>query len=468
MLLSYTLSINKEAQIEPGTPEDQTRKQLIDKYILRDTNGDRIECDCSIDSSDFYDYMNAVLDTFEQSKCSFSNNDITVDTIQADFNKGCFLVAAKEKGIAKVDHTDSTILAAGVRAMVDHHIKNGVNGFKDCSQNNLYKINHEYTKMRLIQPLISKTLQQNADILGTRYEGLEHAVKTASSIADKLARQKEWRTDRGLHFSEIVEFYMTKDVVRYTEITDHEKIFSVAKKTIDQLSKEGYVLSGVKNYYEHPFKGSGYKGLHLNFITPYGVEIELQVHSEISLDAKIRGHAIYEQERSVSVSKEDKDRLNEEAQKIHSKTPIPADYLSLPEMLMPSKERRELMNSRKAQTKIKYKEQNGTIIYNISVEGKEMLSGYEHAYSDGSVNSYQKLEGDDPVLISVSKNGELVSAKQTEEIELTHENVAMVIKSQESEHQAWLKSQSHDEKRGLEIPGSDEHSIKDGQQFDTR
>lgn len=126
------------------------------------------------------------------------------------------------------------------------------------------------------------------------------------------------------------------------------------------------------------------------------------------------------------------------------------------------------MNSRKAQTKIKYKEQNGTIIYNISVEGKEMLSGYEHAYSDGSVNSYQKLEGDDPVLISVSKNGELVSAKQTEEIELTHENVAMVIKSQESEHQAWLKSQSHDEKRGLEIPGSDEHSIKDGQQFDTR
>lgn len=38
------------------------------------------------------------------------------------------------------------------------------------------------------------------------------------------------------------------------------------------MEKQGYALSGVKNYFSHPYPDTGYKGMHLNFISPYGQE----------------------------------------------------------------------------------------------------------------------------------------------------------------------------------------------------
>ena len=43
--------------------------------------------------------------------------------------------------------------------------------------------------------------------------------------------------------------------------------------------------------------------MHLNFISPYGQEIELQVHSKSSFDAKQEGHTLYERIRKMSTLK---------------------------------------------------------------------------------------------------------------------------------------------------------------------
>lgn len=94
----------------------------------------------------------------------------------------------------------------------------------------------------------------------------------ASSVEDKLLRSEAAHSKDGRSFFPKDSLLQFKDAIRYTEICDHDNITQITKRTIDAMEKQGYALSGVKNYFSHPYPDTGYKGMHLNFISPYGQE----------------------------------------------------------------------------------------------------------------------------------------------------------------------------------------------------
>ena len=42
------------------------------------------------------------------------------------------------------------------------------------------------------------------------------------------------------------------------------------KEECSSMEKQGYAISSVKNYFSHQYPYTGYKGMHINFISPYG------------------------------------------------------------------------------------------------------------------------------------------------------------------------------------------------------
>ena len=178
------------------------------------------------------------------------------------------------------------------------------------------RLNEEYEKTRMLEPLITADIRKVTSQLGTGLTGVEFSVKTGTSIADKLERAKQYADEARAKiaflggktagkFDPHAELAKMKDVIRYTEICPHDDIISTTKRTIEEMKKQGYELSGVKNYYANPFTGTGYMGVHLNFISPYGNEFELQVHSKESFDVKQKGHDLYEKIRAVGTRPED-------------------------------------------------------------------------------------------------------------------------------------------------------------------
>lgn len=232
---------------------------------------------------------------------------------------------------------------SGTMAMVNHTF---------TSEQLNDKLFYEYNKIRVIEPLITSAINNVADNLETEFSGLEYSVKTAPSVEDKLLRAE--KRDTSGRFSPKRELANFKDMIRYTEICNHRDIASVTKDTIEFMKEQGYTLSGTKNYYTHPFGATGYKGIHLNFISPYGQEIELQVHSKESFDAKQKGHELYEKIRAVSTLKRDKEAMKEEIKRIHGIVKNPPNIEAIHDYKMPQKEKEKLLSIGKEQTLVEY------------------------------------------------------------------------------------------------------------------
>lgn len=300
---------------------------------------------------------------------------------------------------------------AGTKAMVNSHIENGVNGFDNCPAETLASVNEIYMSKRLTEPLVTATLLDVAEELGTEFDGLQYAVKTASSVADKLARKQESAAQKGTTFSAEQTVSEMGDILRYTEIAEHDEIFPVARQTIALLEAEGYVLSEVKNYFLTPFATTKYRGLHLSFITPYGDEMELQVHSRTSFDAKQAAHEIYEKARAVSTPAEEKPGLYEEAARIHGSFPNPAEYTSIQNYAMAADAKAEIIAERKQNTEVSYSDKDGEIHYSIYENGTLVLSGCERTLEDGTVHCYRQVPGELPVWAVISDQGTLIGAQ---------------------------------------------------------
>lgn len=276
------------------------------------------------------------------------------------------------------------------------------NTFKEYDSSSLQE---EYTKKRVIEPLITKDLALLSNKLGTSWCGLEYSVKTASSIEDKIKRVQKSDPDRTPE--EII--VNLKDIIRYTQICEHEKIFDVAKDTINILQENGYSLLGLTNYYEKPFPSTGYKGLHLNILSPYGQEFELQIHSEESFKAKDIGHELYEKIRSVSTPIEEKERLKPEIFKIHSQIPNPPGYKDLHTQTFakPLKRNLDVEISSIEDKSLKTK----NIFYIVKDDSQNVLvSGFENYHSDGSILTGKQFAGEDKVTtVSFTNKGEYIT-----------------------------------------------------------
>lgn len=113
---------------------------------------------------------------------------------------------------------------------------------------------------------------------------LKHRLKSPQSLARKLAG----RLDQEKQAAQV------EDVLRYTYLTDASRFVELAGLVTEELQAKGWRLAGVRNSY---VDRSRYKGLHLDWRTPAGQRVEVQVHTPQSVTVKESTTKLYEVER---------------------------------------------------------------------------------------------------------------------------------------------------------------------------
>ena len=329
------------------------------------------------------------------------------------------------------------------KAAVDHTFK------MEMKQSTKENVERLYRETRLFEPLITKDISTVVTEQGNHLEGLIYAVKTASSVENKLERDAEKyaeaKDESDTQFDAVKSLSKMKDLIRYTEICPHNDIVRTTRETIEKMTESGYVLSGTKNFYEHPFSSTGYKGIHLNFISPYGQEIELQVHSQESFDAKQKGHVLYEQMRSVSVRPEVKNRLRSEAFAIHGAVPDPPGIGQIKDYTLNKEKKNALLQERREATNVYSKMKQGdeereeTIAYRVQVNGKDALYGFEHTFPDGSVWACHCTPEDKGAhFYELTEKGEQVSDTQVKAHPFSIGSILIAANKQKAEHEKWM------------------------------
>ncbi len=174
-----------------------------------------------------------------------------------------------------------------------------------------------YDDIRSKEPQISKDMVDVANNSGSAMYGLDYSCKTGSSVANKIERKQE--KNPSLTDTEIVQ--SMGDAVRYTQLTDHDKIASTTKKTIKDLQAKGYTVNEVDNKYQDAT--SDYKGVHIGAVSPSGQQIELQIHSKESMKVKETIHPMYDIARDAKTPQRVKKALQMEMHDISSKMATP-------------------------------------------------------------------------------------------------------------------------------------------------
>lgn len=122
--------------------------------------------------------------------------------------------------------------------------------------------------------------------------GLEHNIKSISSLESKFARKLEQGYSLASASTDI------NDSLRYTLIVDEGSYESTVKAKLADLVRKGYKLE----YWNDAWGGSIYQGLNVTLRTPDGILVELQFHTEDSFKVKeSMNHEYYEISRNPSM-----------------------------------------------------------------------------------------------------------------------------------------------------------------------
>lgn len=185
-----------------------------------------------------------------------------------------------------------------------------------------------YDKARASEPAITMDMLEIADELGSSLDGLEHSLKTASSIRSKIDRKTDKALKAGVSPKTDTEYVEeTGDLIRYTQIADHDKMAEVARQTISLLQDKGYTVEKVDNKYLN--KEGRYKAIHLDIASVSGIRFEMQIHSPETLAANRATHVMYEEWRKPETAPERKAQLYGEIKAVYDSLPQPKGIMSL-------------------------------------------------------------------------------------------------------------------------------------------
>ncbi|MBR1697391.1 MAG: hypothetical protein IJ712_04090 [Anaerovibrio sp.] len=175
---------------------------------------------------------------------------------------------------------------------------------------------------RANEPRITMDMLDIANRLGTSMEGLEYSVKTASSIKSKIDRKTNKALEAGETPKQDFEYISeTGDLLRYTEVVNHDEMADKVRDTVALLEEKGYTLDEIDNKYLN--KDGRYKAVHLNATSPSGQAFEIQVHSQETLAASRATHKMYEEWRAPETSKERKAELYTSIKRTYDSLPLP-------------------------------------------------------------------------------------------------------------------------------------------------
>lgn len=156
-----------------------------------------------------------------------------------------------------------------------------------------------YQKIASQEPEISKDMCEIAMENGGQMYGLAYSCKTGKSMRSKIERKKKEKRDQGLPEPSEEEIVSgLGDIVRYTQLCEHDKIAETTQKTVDKLKKKGYDVIELENKWLDQDKA--YKGVHIGAVSPGGVTIELQIHSEQSMRVKETIHPMEDVAREAT------------------------------------------------------------------------------------------------------------------------------------------------------------------------
>jgi hypothetical protein len=126
---------------------------------------------------------------------------------------------------------------------------------------------------------------------GATAHQLESRLKSPQSLARKI------RKLAGTEFDKVP----LEDVVRYTIVApEPDDLVPTSVDACDALTNRGWTMNGAVHSYA---EGSRYKGLHL-FLQKRGLRVEVQIHSNESIEVKARTTPLYVVERDPDQPRE--------------------------------------------------------------------------------------------------------------------------------------------------------------------
>ena len=156
-----------------------------------------------------------------------------------------------------------------------------------------------------------------------RLVGYSHRLKGEESISRKILFDSN-RT--GISLEEACD--RIGDSVRYTLVCDEATFTEQVRSGMEALIAKGYTV----NHFRNTFDKAMYKGVNVSLISPDGIVMELQFHTEESYYAKEeQSHVIYEIARNDYVSPEAKKVANVLRRIVASHIDMPPDVMSLTE-----------------------------------------------------------------------------------------------------------------------------------------
>ena len=172
----------------------------------------------------------------------------------------------------------------------------------------------------LAEPSISKDMKE-LETSTCKLDGFEHRLKSTDSIARKILFDAN-RT----HIELETACDRIGDSVRYTLICDDETFTEDVRRSMETLLAKGYRV----RHFRNNFGNVMYKGINVGLISPDGVMMELQFHTEESHSAKEeKSHVIYEIARNEFASPEAKAIANIIRKIIAAQITLPDGVLTL-------------------------------------------------------------------------------------------------------------------------------------------
>lgn len=240
--------------------------------------------------------------TVDIENCVGQYSALTNKEQRTNFRRGSYFVRANGK-----------LVASGMCAALD----NKLTGYAVEAQ-------AIYDKARYNSIGITEDMVDISNGLGVELQGLENSVKTASSVINKIERKMDKDINNGELVKKDSEYVADMgDLVRFTQIGQHDKMAENTIKTIEALEKRGYTINEVDNKYLN--RDGRYKAIHINAVSPNGQTFEVQIHSDKSLEANKATHGMYEEWRNPETSQDRKAELFTEIKAVYDALPLPKD-----------------------------------------------------------------------------------------------------------------------------------------------
>jgi hypothetical protein len=168
------------------------------------------------------------------------------------------------------------------------------------------------------EPAISSAVKSIVGANGCQLARFETRMKTLNSL-DRKVQTRMCRT--GADAEVIVQGI--NDLLRYTVVVPDSRYWSRGTRIINALIRAGYRPKLLSPGWTR----NGYRGRNCTFISPAGLEFEVQFHTNASLAAAEETHADYEVTRDDATTDKRRAELLQRMNQRYALVPVPDDVL---------------------------------------------------------------------------------------------------------------------------------------------